>query len=369
MSNKKCCSVIGLGRLGICFALTLERSGYMVMGVDIDEDRVDMINKKTLKSYEQHVEEYLAESQNLKATLSLEYALECVNMLFVTVRTDSLSDGRFDHSQIDNLVSGLKSIGYQPTQKHLIICSNVMPGYSDSVASELGKYNYIVSYNPELIAQGRILYDQSFPDLVVIGEANKKAGDQLKYVYRDICKSNPKIHTMDRLSAELFKVSLNCYLTVKITFANILGDIAIKSNADYESILKALGDDGRIGGKYLGYGFGYGGPCFPRDNDAFISFAETCGIDALISKAVVESNKIHLDFQVKEFCKHNDIDTPVVIDSVTYKNDVVIITASQQLLFAVNLAKKGYKVIIKEHKEVIRQVKELYGNLFKYKER
>jgi len=99
---------------------------------------------------------------------------------------------------------------------------------------------------------------------------------------------------MSRASAELCKLSLNCYVTMKIAFACMVGDIADRvNNADAEAILKALGQDKRIGGKCLSHGYGFGGPCFPRDNRALASFAEKVGVQALLPKATEKYNREH----------------------------------------------------------------------------
>jgi len=242
----------------------------------------------------------------------------------------------------------------------------VNPGYSNEIQERVGGLGYKVSYNPEWVAQGTILYNQAYPDLVVIGEADKNAGDIIEKVYHNICLNKPVIHHMDRLSAELTKVLLNCYLSTKITYANMAGQIAIQSGVDPNPILAAVGDDSRINPKYFKYGFGFGGPCFPRDTKALVHYAQKIGIDPLITEAVMQTNENHLKFQVSKFIESHKKNKPVVIDSVTFKPGTVIIEESQQLLFAVRVAQAGYKVTIKEHPEVIRQVKQLYGNLFNY---
>ena len=360
---------IGLGRLGLCFALTLERAGYTVIGYDIDSDRLQSIANKTIKTREPDVEKYLQGASRLFMTSSLTHLLEDNDVIFVTVRTDSHVDGKFDHSQFEKLIEDIIERGYQSRTKYLIVCSNVMPGYSDTVHKRLQHLNYRVSYSPELVAQGKILADQKSPDMVIIGEEDKESGDIIERIYRNVCRNTPKIHRMSRRSAELFKVALNCYMTTKITFANIIGDAAVKFGAEPDKILSALGDDSRIGKKYFSHGFGYGGPCFPRDGAAFIQFAKDINIDPLIIDAVIESNKLHLKYQIEEFCDKHPIDYKVIMPYVSFKPGSSIITESQQLLFAVELAKRGYKIIVQDHPEVIAQVKKLYGDLFLYEEK
>jgi nucleotide sugar dehydrogenase len=360
-------SIIGIGKLGLCFALTLEKAGYSILGADISETYVKEINNKTFNSSEQNVNNLLYKSKNFTATTSLIDTINYSNVLFVVVATPSLNNGRYDHSQIDSLVKKIKKFGKQKETKHFIICCTTMPQYCDSIQKELEEYNYVVSYNPEFIAQGTILKNQEKPDMVLIGEGNKEAGDILEEIYKNHTSNNPEIHRMSRTEAEICKISLNCFLTTKIAFANMVGDIAVKSDCDPDKILSAIGSDTRIGKKYLGYGFGYGGPCFPRDNRAIAIYANDIGIDAVISKASDFSNKIHLDYQIEQYIEHNsDKGKQIIFDYVTYKTESTMLIESQQLQFAVSLAQKGYNVLLKEREEVIEEVKKNYGDLFKY---
>ena len=244
-----------------------------------------------------------------------------------------------------------------------------MPEYCDSLQEKLSPYNYTVSYNPEFIAQGNILNDQAYPDMVLIGQANKEVGDIVQEHYEKMTMNTPKICRMSRTQAELTKLSLNCFLTTKIAFANMVGDIAIASGVDPNPVLAAVGNDTRVGPKYLRYGFGYGGPCFPRDNRALGIFARDKGQLALISAASDDSNALHLSFQVEKFIDENPKDTPVVITDVTYKPGTSIIEESQQLKFAVRLAQAGYKVTIRERREVIEKINKQYAQIpFRYEE-
>lgn len=362
-------SVIGIGRLGLCFALTLEKSGYDVVGCDVHQEYVDQINNKSLRSSEQGVEEYLQKSVNFRATTDIKITLEHSDTLFAIVATPSLKNGRYNHSQVDNLVETLKSFGPQENEKQLIVCCTTMPGYCDTVQERLKDYNYVVSYNPEFIAQGTILHDQASPDIILIGEGDKKAGDLIQKIYEDHAINEPYYCRMARTEAEICKISLNCFVTTKISFANMVGDIVIKAGGNPDVVLRAIGNDSRIGSRYLRHGYGYGGPCFPRDNRALAIYASDIDMPADISTATDMINEKHLHFQVSEFLSKNDTKDPVIFDTVTYKPGTTIIEESQQLAFAVEVARAGYDVTIIESLDTISQVRDLYGNLFKYEEK
>ena len=362
-------SVIGIGKLGLCFALTIEKCGYNVIGVDTSQEYVDLINKKALKSSEPDVETFLQASKNFTATTSLEKAVEHSNILFVVVATPSLENGRYDHSQVDTLVANLESLGKQDKEKHFIVCCTTMPGYCESIKERLNDLNYTVSYNPEFIAQGTILKNQAYPDMVLIGEGSREAGDIIQTIYEKHTLNEPRICRMSPTEAEIAKISLNCFLTTKIAYANMIGDIVISAGGDPKKVLAAIGEDSRIGPKYLGYGYGYGGPCFPRDNRALAIYAKDLGIDALISIASDESNTDHLDYQVKNFIENNDKQKEIVFDYITYKPESTLLVESQQLAFAVEIAKNGFKIKIKEREEVIAKLRSKYGDLFTYERR
>jgi len=361
-------SVIGIGRLGLCFALSLEKAGYNVVGTDISEEYVDLINSRTLKSPEPSVEAYLKKSKNLRASTSNEDAVTHSDIIFVVVATPSLPDGTYNHSQVEMLVSELKKIGAQTEKKHLVICCTTMPKYCDSIQERLSSLNYTVSYNPEFIAQGSIISDQANPDMVLIGSETERDGKSLCEIYEKMVENKPKYHVMSRTEAEITKIALNCFLTMKISFANMVGDSAIASSCDPDKILSAIGADSRIGKKYLGYGFGYGGPCFPRDNRAYSIFADSVGSHSLMSLAADETNKKHFHFQVNQFKKNNPHKGSIKMPFITYKPETDIIEESQQLLYAVSLASSGYRVILSENEGVTKRIKEIYGDLFEYEE-
>ena len=357
-------SVIGIGRLGLCFCLTLEKAGYQIVGYDILSDYVDSINKKTFYSYEPGVNELLAKSNNFNATDDIIECIKHADLIFVTVASFSEEDGRYDVSQVNSVVDNLVALGLQDKKKHLVICTNVNPGYSNTVFEKLKNLNWEVSFNPETIAQGSILKNQSEPDCVYIGSDSEDTAKEIEAVYKKACVNNPSIHIMDRISAELTKVSMNCYLTCKISFANMVGDLALKIGADPNKVLAAVGSDNRINNNFFKYGFGWGGPCFPRDTRAFSRLAENNNMPSDMCEASSEINKKHLEFQVKQFLKSGR--RKYYTDSVTYKKGTIILEESQQLEFAKRLAQSGIVVEIGESPAVIKQLKKIYGDLFIY---
>lgn len=357
---KKGISIIGVGRLGLCLGLNLERKGYNVIGVDLSKDYIDLLNNKQYKTLEPYVEEYLNSSKNITFTTDLEESLSN-DVLFLVAQTPSTMDWQYDHSNIDKICNDLISFGRQKNRKDLIINSTTFPEYCQKLHEKMIEYNFYVSYNPEFIAQGTIIKDQVNCDNVLIGECDVQAGDLIQSIYESMCESNPIINRMSPTESELTKISVNCFLTTKISYANMVGDVAERLNCNSDKILNAVGSDSRIGKKYLKYGFGFGGPCFPRDNRALSKCAEKVGIDAVISNATDEMNKKHLEYQIENFVKKNpNKNNEIEIEYVTYKKDSTLIEESQQLKFAIRLKELGYKIkILDRRNEVMTQLKNI----------
>ena len=349
-------SIIGVGKLGLCFGLNLSKVGWEVTGMDVRKDYIQSLKDKTFTSSEDSVTEYV-QKYPINYTTSLEECLKN-DVIFVVVATPSTPDFKYDHSVIENIADELIKLGKQENRKDLIINCTTFPSYCDTLQSKLEDYNYMVSYNPEFIAQGTIIRDQVYCDNVLIGQADEYAGNRIREVYESFVLSNPIYNRMSRTEAEITKLSVNCFLTTKISYANMIGDIANRYGCDGETILEAIGTDSRIGGKYLKPGFGFGGPCFPRDNRALAKCGEEVGIDAVISIATDKMNELHLQYQVENFVKENpDKSKEVEIDYVTYKKESTSIEESQQLAFALELQKLGYKIKLNDNREeVLKQI-------------
>lgn len=174
-------------------------------------------------------------------------------------------------SKLGRVLSSINEL--QPSDKHIVIGCTVLPGYCRDVGSFLLEdcINTTLSYNPEFIQQGDIIHGFLNPDIVLIGQGCEDVGNLLEAMYKSVCENSPMICRMSPSSAEVCKLSINCFVTTKISFANMIGDIADRTpGADKEDILHAVGSDSRIGQKCLKPGYGFGGPCFPRDNRALV---------------------------------------------------------------------------------------------------
>lgn len=339
-----------------------------MLGVDINPTYVNEINNKTFNSPEPRISEFLYESNNFKATCSLDEGLDFSDILYIMVDTPSTpSREAYDHSKLSRVLSAINR--RKVKNKQIVIGCTIFPGYIDTIGNYLLRdcINTTLSYNPEFIAQGAIIQGFQNPDIVLIGEGSVEAGDRLEAIYHKTCLSEPKICRMSPASAEIAKLAINCFITTKIAYANMIGDIADKTpGADKFAILNAVGGDKRIGDKCLKPGYGFGGPCFPRDNRALGSYAEQLGIDPLIPQATDRSNKLHTKYMFEQKVTENQDE--YIFRDVTYKENcaVPIIEESQKLIIASELAKLGKRVTIVDRPAVIAEVQGAYGNMFEY---
>ena len=361
-------TVIGIGRLGLCTALCFEKAGYHVLGVDINPTHVAAINNKTLNSPEPQVNELLEASCNFRATCSFDEGLEFADIYHIMVDTPSTTAPEaYDHSKLSKVLSEINK--RKVKNKHVVIGCTIFPGYVRTIGKFLLRdcVNTTLSYNPEFIAQGNIIYGFQNPDIILIGEGSTDAGDRLQEIYRNVCVNNPQICRMSADSAEITKLAVNCFVTTKIAYANMVGDIADRTpGADKFGILQAVGGDKRIGNLYLKPGYGFGGPCFPRDNRALGSYAQQVGIEPIIPQATDASNKLHTRHMIECLLAENR--DHYVFESVTYKDNcaVPIIEESQKLVVAEALAKRGKRVTIIDSAAVINEVQQTFGDIFEY---
>ncbi len=364
--------VIGIGRLGLSFALLCERSGYRVFGYDNREDYVTSLVNKTYHTTEPFIDNYLQASRNFIPDVSLEEVCNECDIIYCFVATPSLDDGSYDHSAIDEVVGDIQELhvkGLSIQDKVLVIGCTVMPGYTNTIAGRLESSGMKVAYNPEFIAQGSIVDGLKYADMVLVGCTDESVQCSITAIYRTIMMTTPNIRFMSPTAAEITKISINCFLTTKITYANMIGEIAINSGIQEEigTILKAIGDDSRIGHKYLGYGFGAGGVCLPRDQRALGTYMRSVGLVSLIPDIVDGTNNNHAVYLKNYFIRQNpDINIPFIFTQLSYKKGVDILTESQQYRLCKDLLETGYKVDITESPAVIEQVQQ---DLIQHKDR
>ncbi len=355
-------SVVGLGKLGLCMVACFAKKNK-VIGVDINKNHVDLINSGNNPINETDLSKYLKDNKkNITATTDYEDAILKTDATFIVVATPSEADGSFSNQQLEESLRQIGPVLKEKNTYHLVvITSTVMPGTTEHVAKfileessgkKCGK-DFGLAYNPEFIALGSVIHDFLNPDFILIGEMNKKDGEMLESIYNNSCENEPSFARMNAVSAEIAKISLNCYVTMKITYANSLAAVCEKvPGADAETITSGIGLDSRIGRKYLKPGLGYGGPCFPRDNVAFAAFARKVDQKAKLAEMVDEVNRdqvVRIEKIINALSnksKKVKSDICVGVLGLSYKPNTHIIEDSQAIDIVELLINQGYKVAV-----------------------
>jgi nucleotide sugar dehydrogenase len=197
-------SVIGIGKLGLGFALLLEKNGYNVLGVDIFEDYVLKLNNKSICFTEPGYNNLLQKSKKFNATTNLKEGLEFSDIIFIIVQTPNGGGEKFyDHTILSNLLCKINKMNI--SNKNIIIGCTVMPGYIDNIAKTLLP-DCFISYNPEFVAQGEIINGFENSDIILVGTENKNLVPELEKIYS--FNKNATFCLMTPLEAEIVKISL-----------------------------------------------------------------------------------------------------------------------------------------------------------------
>ncbi|MDQ3378765.1 MAG: nucleotide sugar dehydrogenase [Actinomycetota bacterium] len=347
-------AVVGLGKLGAPLAAVLASKGNQVLGIDVNPATVLLLNDGRAPVEEPGLQELVsALGDRLGATTDLGAAAGA-EVSIVLVPTPSDDRGAFSN---EHVLSALEEIGQalaRHTDYHLVVVSStVMPGSCDSelrpalerasgrrVGETLG-----LCYSPEFIALGSVIRDLLQPDMVLIGESDHRAGDILQELYTGLCENDPPFRRMSLVNAELAKIAVNTYVTMKISYANALADMCERlPDADVEIVTEALGLDTRIGRKYLQGAIAYGGPCFPRDNKAFATLARDLGAEPLLAEATDAVNVAQTGRLARIVESRLEPGMSVGILGLAYKPDTGVVEESPGIALARLLGEAGYDI-------------------------
>jgi UDPglucose 6-dehydrogenase len=344
-------SIIGLGKLGAPLSAVMAHKGHTIVGVDVNPVYVKAVNEGKAPVREPGLQEMIdANRARISATESYEDAILATDATFIIVPTPSESHGGFS---LRYVVSAAERIGAALRKKkawHLVVLSStVMPGSMDSTVRPVleqssGKtccVDFGLCYNPEFIALGSVIRDMLKPDMILIGESDPRSGQILDDLYREVCESNPQIQRMNFVNAELTKLSVNTFVTTKISYANMLAQVCESlPGADVQVVTRAIGCDTRIGQKYLQGALGYGGPCFPRDNLAFAALARDHGAPALLAEATDQLNRRQVPRLAKMVMERLPEGGTAGVLGLSYKPGTEVIEESQGLALAKHLAQR-----------------------------
>ena len=349
-------SVVGLGKLGSPIVAVFAAKGYDVVGIDTNPVFVEKINRHIAPVDEPQLQELLtAHKARISATTDWTEAVSGTDMTAIIVPTPSGADGAFRNDYVLSVMEQVgRALANKPGYHLVVVHSTTMPGsvggpirqrLEQASGRKLGP-DLGLCYNPEFIALGDVINGLLHPDFVLIGESDKNAGDMLEGLYRKVVGPHANIARMNFVNAELTKISVNTYVTMKISFANMLGEICDRlQGADVSVVAEAIGRDTRIGKKYLKPAVGYGGPCFPRDTIAFARVAHLVGGTAELALATDKINRRQISRLTEIVGEMTPAGATIAVLGLSYKPSTPVIEESQGVMLAKSLKDAGFAVV------------------------
>lgn len=283
-------SVVGTGYLGAVHAACMANFGFDVIGVDVDQRKIDQLRKGAPPFYEPELPEILnaaLESGRLTFTTDLAEAAAFADVHFICVGTpQSANSNAADVTYVNAAVSGLVP---HLTRDALLVGKSTVPVGTAARLRKLARslspagIDVDLAWNPEFLREGFAVADTQRPDRIVIGTDSDAADQLLREVYtHQLADGVPYLRT-DLATAELVKVAANSFLATKISFINAMAEVCERAGADVTALANAIGYDERIGAKFLRAGVGFGGGCLPKDIRAFMARAGELGVDDALS--------------------------------------------------------------------------------------
>ena len=289
-------AVVGTGYVGLVSGSCFAETGNDVIGVDIDEAKVNEMRGGKIPIYEPHLDVLF--ERNIKAgrltfTTNLEEAIEEATLIFLALPTPPGEDGSADLSYVLGVARQLGKI--IKDYKVIIDKSTVPVGTADQVhaaVAENAQVDFDVVSNPEFLREGFAVDDFMKPDRVVIGCSSARAEKLMNELYKPFVRQGNPVIFMDEKSAELTKYAANSFLATKITFMNEVANFCELVGADVDKVRRGMGTDSRIGSRFLFPGLGYGGSCFPKDVQALHRSGQAADYEFGILTSVMAANEL-----------------------------------------------------------------------------
>lgn len=291
-------AIIGLGKLGYPMAEFLSSTGEEIRCYDSDQSLVTRLKKnENPLEYENQLLDFINNGNKLNFFYDIDECLQNSELVFITVPTLSKEDGSFDNEIILDVFNNIHKYILKTNSKlTIVINSTVSPGSIDEVLIphlEKGglknNNDFNILYNPYFVALGDVLKGLSNPDFVLIGSDNNEAKNKLIKIYSKVYKKNI-FSVLNFKEAELVKLLVNSFLTLKISFTNLVKEITKGKEVSTSKILKSISLDTRIAPKYLSPGGPFSGPCLPRDNAALLSYCKKIKSKNFLSTSINETN-------------------------------------------------------------------------------
>ena len=289
--------VVGMGYVGLVSGACLAKLGHEVIGVEIDDGRIEKLRRGTSPIYEPGLEGVMKEviqNKKLSFTHDLKEGLSGAEVILNAVGTPPNEQRRVELKYVWELA---RQVGERLDHYAVFVNKSTVPvGTADEVKKIIQEHSknnvsFDVASNPEFLREGSAIHDFMNPDRIVVGVASEKAKEVLQNMYRPLIDQGKRFFATDIKSAELIKYASNSFLAAKIAFINEIANLCDSVGADVREVARGMGFDSRIGEKFLEPGPGYGGSCFPKDVDGLIHVAADHGMHLRILESVAEANR------------------------------------------------------------------------------
>jgi len=289
-------AMIGTGYVGLVSGACFADFGHQVICVDKDPKKIDLLNSGGVPIYEPGLADLVAKNVRegrLSFTTEIKAAVKTADAVFIAVGTPSRRGGGF--ADLSYVYAAAEEIAHEVDGYTVIVNKSTVPvGTGDEVEKIIRKVvpqgDFDIVSNPEFLREGAAIEDFKRPDRIVVGTDSERARELMRNLYRSLFINETPIVFTSRRTSELIKYAGNAFLATKITFINEIADLCEKVGANVQEVSKGIGLDGRIGGKFLHAGPGYGGSCFPKDTLALVRTAQEAGANLSIVNAVISAN-------------------------------------------------------------------------------
>lgn len=361
-------AVVGTGYVGLVTGTCLAETGNTVTCVDINAEKVKMMQAFKLPIYEPGLDLLFhrnIEQGRLNFTTNLASAIEDAQIIFLALPTPPGEDGAADLSYV---LGAAKDIAKLIKDYKVIVTKSTVPvGTADKVIKVFNDTTPVevdVVSNPEFLREGVAVDDFMKPDRVVVGTQSVRAQKIMAELYGPYVRQGNPIIFMDTRSSELTKYAANSFLATKITFMNEIANLCELVGADVDAVRKGIGSDDRIGKRFLFPGVGYGGSCFPKDVQALAQSAKENHYEFKILDSVMEVNDTQRKKLVEKMRKYYGGDIKgkkIAIWGLAFKPETDDIREAPALYIIDELLNDG-AIISAFDPEAMNNVKKMYGD-------
>jgi GDP-mannose 6-dehydrogenase len=348
-------SIFGLGYVGVVSAACLAKNGHNIIGVDVEQTKVDLINNGKTPIIEEHIAELVenaARAGILRATTNTSEAIMNSELSFICVGTPSQQNGDLDLKYIKRVCEGIGKALKLKSDRHIVVIrSTILPGTMRNVVIPIleefsGKRageNLGICNNPEFMREGQAVNDFYHPPKTVIGETDKKSGDLLCSLYQNM---DAPMMRADIETAEMVKYIDNVWHALKIGFANEIGNVCKVLGIDGCRVMELFCQDTKlnISNCYLKPGFAFGGSCLPKDLRAFTYKARGLDLDLPILNAILPSNALQIELGLRMIMEKGN--KKVGILGFSFKAGTDDLRESPMVEVIERLLGKGYEICI-----------------------